>query len=203
MELVSPLVFALFFIRGEWHEGFMPYFFLSLWMIHYLYRTFVFSTLLRGSISMPLVVIFFGMMFNSANGFLQSQYLYTFSLGPLKYSPTWLYSPQCIIGLVLFFAGFAIHVHADSVTRGLRERGENEYKIPYRGLYSYVSSPNYLGEIIQWCGWGLVTWSLPGIAFAFWTTANLLPRAMANHRWYRKTFTDYPEHRKALIPFIL
>jgi protein-S-isoprenylcysteine O-methyltransferase Ste14 len=63
-----------------------------------------------------------------------------------------------------------------------------------------VSSPNYLGEITIWLGWALATWSLPGLAFAFWTVANLLPRARANHTWYRQTFPDYPAERKALIP---
>ncbi|MEO7015762.1 MAG: hypothetical protein ABI130_12305, partial [Leifsonia sp.] len=36
-----------------------------------------------------------------------------------------------------------------------------------------------------------------------YTFANLAPRAMANHRWYRQTFDDYPGSRKALIPFVL
>jgi hypothetical protein len=29
------------------------------------------------------------------------------------------------------------------------------------------------------------------------------PRALANHRWYRETFPDYPPDRKALVPFVL
>jgi len=33
--------------------------------------------------------------------------------------------------------------------------------------------------------------------------ANLVPRAMAHHRWYRETFKDYPEGRRALIPYLL
>jgi protein-S-isoprenylcysteine O-methyltransferase Ste14 len=65
-----------------------------------------------------------------------------------------------------------------------------------------VTCPNYLGEIIEWLGFALATWSLAGLAFALYTAANLGPRALANHRWYRERFPDYPERRKALVPFL-
>ena len=35
------------------------------------------------------------------------------------------------------------------------------------------------------------------------SAANLVPRALATHRWYRERFPDYPQDRKALIPFVL
>jgi hypothetical protein len=49
----------------------------------------------------------------------------------------------------------------------------------------------------------IATWSLPGLAFACFTIANLAPRAMTHHRWYRETFPDYPRTRRTLIPFVL
>ena len=66
-----------------------------------------------------------------------------------------------------------------------------------------MSSPNYLGEIIEWTGWAIATWSLAGTAFAVYTAANLASRAFANHRWYRDRFPDYPSDRRALVPFLL
>ena len=66
-----------------------------------------------------------------------------------------------------------------------------------------MSSPNYLGEMIEWLGWAIMTWSLAGLVFFFWTVANLLPRAVANHKWYKKKFPDYPSDRKAIIPYLL
>jgi protein-S-isoprenylcysteine O-methyltransferase Ste14 len=66
-----------------------------------------------------------------------------------------------------------------------------------------VSCPNYLGEIVEWTGFALLTWSLPAVSFAAWTVANLVPRALAHHRWYRERFPDYPRRRKALIPGLL
>lgn len=67
-------------------------------------------------------------------------------------------------------------------------------------LFKYVSCPNYLGEIIQWAGWALLTMSPAGLVFLIWTIANLAPRALAHHRWYKETFQDYPDERKALLP---
>jgi steroid 5-alpha reductase family enzyme len=95
-----------------------------------------------------------------------------------------------------------LNISSDSILIDLKKQNGNSYKIPQKGLFRLVSSPNYLGEIIEWSGWAIATWSLPGLAFALWTAANLVPRARSNHQWYKKEFTDYPESRKALIPFI-
>ena len=67
-------------------------------------------------------------------------------------------------------------------------------------MFRWVSSPNYLGEIIQWTGWAVMTWSLAGVAFALFTFCNLAPRAISNHRWYREYFAQYPAGRKVLFP---
>jgi protein-S-isoprenylcysteine O-methyltransferase Ste14 len=104
--------------------------------------------------------------------------------------------------VALFFAGLAVNWQADRILRELRRPGETGYKIPVGGLYGLVSCPNYLGEILEWTGWALATWSLPGLMFAVWTAANLVPRARANHKWYRETFSDYPPKRKAVLPLL-
>jgi steroid 5-alpha-reductase/3-oxo-5-alpha-steroid 4-dehydrogenase 1 len=57
--------------------------------------------------------------------------------------------------------------------------------------------------MLEWIGFALMTWCLPGLAFSVWTIANLAPRAWAHHRWYQDAFPDYPKERKALIPYIL
>ena len=57
-----------------------------------------------------------------------------------------------------------------------------------------------MGEIIEWFGWAIATWSTAGLAFAVYSAANLVPRAFDHHAWYKKRFDDYPSNRKALIP---
>ncbi|HUV08792.1 MAG TPA: DUF1295 domain-containing protein [Spirochaetia bacterium] len=202
MEAVSPLGFFLFFLLGSWKTGIMPYVFLGLWLFHYLYRAFVFPSLIRGKKTMPLSIMLFAVVFNIMNTYVQGRYLFSLSLKSLKYPTEWLWSPQFLLGTLLFVSGFVIHVSSDSITRALRKTGEEGYSIPYGGLYRWISCPNYFGEIVEWIGWAVLTWSIPGLVFAFWTAANLLPRARSNHQWYRKFFPGYPSGRKALIPFL-
>ena len=108
-----------------------------------------------------------------------------------------------LAGVALFFAGMAVNRRADNILIRLRRPGETGYRIPEGGLYRYVSCPNYLGEILEWMGWALATWSLAGLAFAVYTAANIGPRAVSHHRWYREQFPEYPTERRALIPYLL
>ena len=67
-----------------------------------------------------------------------------------------------------------------------------------------MASPNYLGELIEWIGWAILSANAAGWAFAVFTFANLVPRALKNLAWYRATFGEaYPKSRKAIIPFLL
>lgn len=197
MEAPAPLTFIVCFVLGG-GAAITGIIFLILWEAHYVHRSFIYPFSLRGAARrMPLSVVSFGFFFNLMNGYLNGRYIFTFSGG---YDVYWLSDPRFIIGVILFITGFIINRHADQVLRGLRAPSETGYKISYSRLFRRVSSPNYLGEITIWVGWAVATWSLPGLVFAFWTVANLLPRARANHAWYRASFPDYPPERKALLP---
>ena len=50
------------------------------------------------------------------------------------------------------------------------------------GLFEYVSCGNFLGEIIEWTGFAIASWSSVSFAFAFFTICNLAPRAYSHHR---------------------
>lgn len=200
MEAPSSLVFGALFLLGGRALGPAAWILFALWQIHYLHRAFVFPFRRRGgNRHMALQVMLSAIAFTSINGYLNGRWLGT--LGPL-YSPDWLTDPRFVVGVVLFASGFAINQHSDRVLFHLRRPGETGYKIPHGGLYRLVSCPNYFGELIEWSGWALATWSLPGLAFAAWTAANLIPRAWAHHKWYRKQFADYPPGRKAIIPLV-
>jgi 3-oxo-5-alpha-steroid 4-dehydrogenase 1 len=200
MEAPASIVFAACFIWGGAAVTLPMLVLLILWEAHYLHRAFIYPLGRRDAHArLPLVVMGMGFFFNIMNGYLNGRYLFHFSGG---YPNGWLADPRFIAGTVLFLAGFAINREADQVLRDLRRPGERAYRMTSRGFYRWVSCPNYLGEIVIWTGWALATWSLPGLAFAFWTTANLLPRARAHHQWYRKNFPDYPPERKALVPGI-
>lgn len=201
MEAVAALGMPAMFLLGDRAASPASIAFLFMWELHYLHRTFVFPFRRRGGARpMPISVVAMAIAFNSWNAYLNGRWL--FALGPER-SASWLGDPRFVAGAALFLAGMAINVHSDNVLIGLRRPGELEYRIPRAGLFRFVTMPNYLGEILEWFAWALATWSLAGLAFAAFTAANLVPRAVSNRKWYVARFPDYPKERRALIPFVL
>jgi 3-oxo-5-alpha-steroid 4-dehydrogenase 1 len=196
MEAAAPLAFAVCLFIGNNAVTATTLVFLVLWEAHYLHRAFIYPFGLRRR-AMPWLIVGFGFLFNMVNGYLNGRYIFTFSEG---YSNHWLSDPRFIIGVALFITGFVINRQADNILRQLARTSDSGYKIPYGGLYRWISCPNYFGEILIWAGWAVATWSLPGLAFAVWTAANLVPRARSHHAWYRQNFPDYPSRRRALLP---
>ena len=198
MEAPAPLVFALLFVLGKHRDTMTAWAFLLMWEAHYIHRSFIYPFRLRSAGKrMPVAVASMALLFNTGNGYLNGRYLFTLSGG---YPDAWLTDARFLAGLSLFLAGYVINRYADRTLRGLRQPGESGYAIPWGGLYRWISCPNYFGEIIEWFGWALATWSLPGLAFAVWVVANLVPRARAHHHWYRERFPEYPPERRALLP---
>lgn len=200
MEAPAALVMPCWFLAGSGWEATTAMAFLLLWEFHYAYRAFVYPlTLPPGARRIPLIIVAFGFLFNVVNASLQGLALFA------KTSPrdaSWLVDPRFLVGTALFFGGLVLNRRSDATLRRLRVENDG-YRIPEGGLFRYVSCPNYLGEIIEWLGWAVATWTLAGFAFAAWTAANLTPRALAHHRWYRERMADYPRDRRALIPWIL
>jgi protein-S-isoprenylcysteine O-methyltransferase Ste14 len=201
MEAPAPLLFAYLYVSSERTGSAVALVFLLLWLLHYVNRTFIFPFRKhsRGK-RVPLAIVGMAIVFNLVNAYINGRYIFT--LGP-EHTTAWLTDPRFLAGAALFVVGYVINQHADHVLINLRQPRESGYKIPQGGLYRWVSSPNYLGEILEWTGWAIATWSIAGVAFAVWTTANLLPRALSNQRWYRDTFDNYPTERRAIIPYVL
>lgn len=202
MELPAVFVMILIFLWSAQPVCSLSFAFLVLWEIHYIYRTFAYPLRMRGvAKSFPSLLVAMAFLFNLMNGYINGYALFFNKSPPSVLFPGML-DLRFIIGIVIFFMGMVIHIQSDELLRSLRNKSTGGYHIPRGKLFKYVSCPNYLGEIIEWFGWALLTWSWAGLAFAFFTLANLAPRALAHHRWYRMHFTDYPPKRKALIPFL-
>ena len=107
-----------------------------------------------------------------------------------------------IVGTILFFTGMAINIQSDHIVRHLRKPGDTNHYLPKKGLFKYVTSANYFGEIVEWCGFAILTWSASGAVFAWWTFANLVPRANTIYHKYKAMFGNELENRKRVIPFI-
>ena len=175
----------------------------AMFLAHYVNRTVVFPLRLPpASRPMPLSIVLSAVFFNLVNGSLQGLWLGELAPSPLPSQLSLrLSEPRIAIGLALFVAGAAINLQSDAILRRLR-RQSSGYQVPHGGLFRYVSCPNYFGEIVEWTGFAMVMGALPGFAFLAWTLANLVPRALEHHRWYRATFPDYPRDRRALVPFL-
>lgn len=199
MESVAPIMFAVFFLAGEHRGQLVPLLLLALWQLHYLQRAFVYPFLMRSGNRMPILLCLLAVAFNLLNAYVNGRWIGQYG----SYQVSWLTDPRFLFGGLIFLGGLALNRRSDRILRNLRAPGETGYKIPTGGGYRWVSCPNYLGEIIEWFGWALATWSLAGLAFAVYTTANLAPRALQNHGWYRDQFPDYPTDRRALVPYLV
>ncbi|RPH70641.1 MAG: DUF1295 domain-containing protein [Myxococcaceae bacterium] len=192
MEWPSVVLFAAVWIANPRFGTPMVTVLGVLWLLHYLQRTLVFSLLLRGSGKRQAVLtVVLANVFNALNA--------TGNAAALVDRP---FDAPFFAGVVLFAMGLLLNVHSDHLLRRLRGPGEGGYRVPFGGGFAYVSAPNYLGEIIEWVGFALAAGTLAAWASALFTFANLAPRALANHRWYRERFADYPSDRRALIPFL-
>ncbi len=196
MEIPALGVIALVVLSSGFHTDPNAWVPLLLWLGHYAYRTVVFPLLMRPSHStFPAMLVMFAIGFNVLNGWNNGV-----ALAQAGERDVALISGHFLVGTVIFVLGFAVHLHSDRLIRQLRMPGESSYGIPRGGLFRWISSPHYLGEIVQWTGWAILTWSLAGAAFALFTLCNLLPRAIANHNWYLKKFADYPADRRIILP---
>jgi len=203
MESPCIIIMTSFFLYSvyKWGEiDLISTFFFIMWLTHYIHRSWIWP--FRANISnkkMPIKITLMAIGFNSINSWVNAEWIFNLNF---PYPKAWIYSPQFIIGFILFLIGIVINIKSDNILFSLRKHGSSDYKIPTSGLFKWVSSPNYFGEILEWIGWALATWSLAGLSFAIWAIANLVPRARSNHQWYIDNFLNYPTNRKTLIPKI-
>lgn len=207
----SPAFFLLLFYSLSYYrsgidngnEGIVLYIMAGFYLLHYFQRSFIFPLMMRGKGEMPIAIMLMGMVFNALNSYFIAGWFYAYAPAGM-YTIEWLTSPKFIIGGLVFLAGMLINLDSDYVIRHLRKPGDTRHYIPRKGLYKYVTSANYFGELTEWIGFAILTWSPAGLLFAVWTFANLAPRAKALTAKYEEEFgDDYKElHKKHLIPFI-
>jgi len=197
MESPTLLLVLYFVLSNAASINYIAWFLTFIFVAHYFHRTFIFPFRIKDrSKKMPLGIVLLAITFNMFNGFFIGYYLGNFALYPIS----WFYSIQFIAGILIFGIGAYINWRSDLVLINLRNGDNKEYSIPRGFLFEKISCPNHMGEIIEWTGYALMSLNLPAFAFAVWTAANLIPRALAHHKWYQKYFIDYPSNRKAVIP---
>jgi 3-oxo-5-alpha-steroid 4-dehydrogenase 1 len=200
MELPALAIMVFFFVKNFADNKTAIEIMIGLFCLHYFNRTAIFPFRLhtRGK-KMPVLIMFSGIFFNLCNTFLLGYYFTHFA----NYDSGWFTDIRFIAGVILFFTGLWINWKADNILIHLRKPNETDYKIPVGWLFNLVSCPNLMGELIEWAGFAILCWNMPAMAFFIWTAANLVPRAMAHHKWYKNKFENYPAQRKAVLPYLL
>ena len=192
MEWPSVFLFGLVWVANPRFSTPMVLALGVLWLVHYLQRTFVFSLLLRDSGKrQSLLTVALANVFNVLNA--------TGNAAALTDRP---FDVPFFSGLALFAAGLALNVHSDHVLRSLRAPGETGYRIPFGGGFTYVSAPNYLGEILEWVGFAVAAQTLAAWAFAAFTVANLAPGPSRTTVGTARSFRTIPGVDGRSIPFM-
>ncbi|TXT07181.1 hypothetical protein VHUM_03351 [Vanrija humicola] len=228
MEAVAPATFLATLAAIGAPQGRPAALLAGLYLLHYLHRAFV-SPLLLAPPRAPLhaVVVAAGIVFNLLNASLLARTLVYFPP-----TGGWAFRVGVVLWLV-GFAGNVYHdeiLHdlrrppghrlvspqIDAPTRK-SAAGGGRYKVPSGGLFALVSFPNYLCEWLEWTGYAIAlsphvltrTPLFPGVmlaapwAFVLAEVTAMMPRAVRGHAWYRRTFSDYPAERRAVVPWVI
>ena len=189
----------IYFLLGKHFDEVENIVMYCLFELHYLHRGFIHPLITRYSDkTVPLLIPLGTFLPNALYFFINADWI-----GSAHYDCGYYYDPRFVIGIILFVAGYVINRVSDWKLRSLRSKsGEQGYQIPHGLLFNFVTCPNYLGEMIEWGGWTILTWSLAGLVWWLFTCATFVARSRHNLQWYREHFNDYPQKRKALIPFL-
>lgn len=202
MESPVFVAMCILWAMSERQWATVPLVLFSMFQLHYFQRSFIFPLLMRGKSKMPLGIVLMGMVFNTLNALMQGGWI--FYLAPSDYYADWFAKPYIYVGVLLFFAGMFINMQSDYIIRHLRKEGDTRHYIPRGGAFRYVSSANYFGELLEWTGFAIASWSWAGVVFVLWTFANLAPRSASLYKRYAKEFGEEFTSlgRKRIIPFI-
>jgi 3-oxo-5-alpha-steroid 4-dehydrogenase len=110
--------------------------------------------------------------------------------------------PIFILGVLTFAFGEVLNGYHHWLLARLRPLGVRVYTVPSRGLFGWVACPHYLGEILSFVGYAMMSnvlpvWGIPVVASAY-----LSARAHSTLNWYRREMPlQIPSGWRRLIPF--
>jgi len=214
MELPIFLAMIILWLCSPHKWNIVSFVFLLIFQSHYIQRTLIFPFLLKGKSRMPIGIMCLGISFNILNAMMQGYWIFYVAHIPgnealfvrvVNEGGNWFYSWQFILGICFFITGYIINLRSDYIIRHLRkDPNDAKHYFPSGFMFNYVTSANYFGELVEWLGFAILTWSVSGLVFFIWTFANLVPRANAIYKRYQKDFTEEMKDGKLkrVIPFI-
>ena len=203
-----PCVFITIFFIIYYYENlnYKNILVISPFLIHSIHRTFIFPFVIHSSKNNPLEITLMAFTFCFFNAIMINRSIFCLIK---DYGDEFLLN--YIFGLAIFLLGIYINIHSDYSMikqRNANQDENNKYIIPRGFMYELISCPNYFGELTEWLGFFILSNSFSGLVFFISTFANLLPRAIQYHQWYKNKFkeefaTDKDLiQRKAIVPFL-
>ena len=203
-----PCVFITIFFIIYYYENlnYKNILVISPFLIHYLHRTFIFPFVIHSSKNNPLEITLMAFTFCFFNAIMINRSIFCLIK---DYGDEFLLNYT--FGLAIFLLGIYINIHSDYSMikqRNANQDENNKYIIPRGFMYELISCPNYFGELTEWLGFFILSNSFSGLVFFISTFANLFPRAIQYHQWYKNKFkeefaTDKDLiQRKAIVPFL-
>ena len=204
-----PCVFMTIFFLIYYHKNlnYRNILVIAPFFIHYVHRSFVFPFLIHSSKNNPLEITLMAFVFCFFNSLMINRSIFCLIID-YELKSFWL---NYFFGLAIFGIGMYINIHSDYSM--IKQRNENKdannkYIIPRGFMYELISCPNYFGELTEWLGFFILSNSFSGLVFFISTFANLFPRAIQYHQWYKTKFkeefaTDKNlSQRKSIVPFL-
>ena len=151
MECPVFIAMTIVWLLSERTWEVMPLVFFAIFQTHYFQRSFIFPMLIRGNGRIPISIMLMGATFNTLNALMQGGWIFHFGamVNPAMYDISWLWSWQFIVGTLMWAAGFFVNLQSDYIIRHLRKPGDTRHYIPRGGMFRYVSSANYFGDVVK------------------------------------------------------
>jgi 3-oxo-5-alpha-steroid 4-dehydrogenase len=110
--------------------------------------------------------------------------------------------PIFILGVLTFAFGEVLNGYHHWLLARLRPLGVLIYVVPRHGLFGWVACPHYLGEILSFVGYAMMSDLLPVWGNALVAAAYLSARANSTLSWYRREMPlQIPSRWRRLVPF--
>ena len=211
MEFPIFLIMLILWICSPHRWDIVPLVFLLIFQMHYAQRALIFPWIIKGKSRMPIGIMSMGIGFNILNSMMQGYWIFYVAYNSkypalfVQQGTAWFTSWQFILGCSLFIFGYIVNLRSDYIIRHLRKSdGDTNHYLPEGFLFNHVTCANYLGELIEWLGFAILTWSVSGLVFFIWTFANLVPRAHAIHKKYKQEFPIEMKEKKIkrIFPFV-
>ena len=111
-------------------------------------------------------------------------------------------NPAFMLGVIVFGFGELLNGYHHWLLARLRPPNVRTYVVPRGGLFRWVASPHYFGEVLSFVGYAMMSGLLPVWGNAPVASAYLTSRANSTLKWYQREMPlRNPSGWRGLVPF--